>query len=194
MGIFMDTIEDNFERIGIYSDKNWEWNGTQIISRLHYCPICSAACASEFEVQDHMFRNHRHYQAYVKVNGKVITKDSFINEPINRIEIHYVGLQYIEGSWKNGETKGSFIAKSDEPFLLYPSQKLPVISDVIEITLGQGRQNMIFSIVQTHNSSLQYEQMEYLFFEYQDTYLRSRDKFLWSSFRNAFQHLSKNSI
>jgi hypothetical protein len=181
----MDTLEDNNESYGIYLDKHRKVLPTRVL-QVNTCPVCNALMTSENELQSHIFQFHRHFQAYVKVNDLVITRESFVHEPIREINIFYAGTEFIEGRWKTEFENGTFIVKSGLPFQLFPSNRIPVLDGKIEIQLGHKKQEYVFTIVQTHNPGLKYDDMEGLFYNYQSKYLKDRIGFEWSSFRNSF--------
>lgn len=191
MGIFMDMIEENFERKIKEPGERIETWKVRFVA-LHYCPVCGAASYGESDLQNHLFRYHRNYQSYIKVNQRIVTKESILNEAIYRIEVFYTGSKSLEGKWRTKGLKGNFMVNGHSPLLLFPSDKLPLIDDQIEIYLGSGHQEHVFRIVQTNKSRLRYDRVENIYFMFQQKYVSDKDRFVWSDFRNSFQRTNFN--
>lgn len=80
MGLFLDTIEDNAERVGQFFDSfaveltgvaQEDYAPLAIID----CPSCKDSFSSESRLQQHIFDVHRGDRFYIKVDDRVVAED-----------------------------------------------------------------------------------------------------------------------
>lgn len=89
MGIFMDTIEDNYEKVGQFYDQS-ENVFTKESSRfvinsktktpIIECPICGEVTISREEFSRHLLQRHANLHAYIRTDKYIIRNMKFIQE------------------------------------------------------------------------------------------------------------------
>jgi len=95
MGLFMDSLEDNTDRLDgfLYPPERWMPDPSKLpVIELLCCPICSFHCLSEDELKIHMTDVHSGKHIYLIINGKVIRDMSYVSEEIDSCELRLTGF------------------------------------------------------------------------------------------------------
>ena len=87
MGIFMDTLEDNYERLGQFYDQSenvFTEDPSKIVTEnktpIIECPICGEVTFSKDEFNRHLSQMHANLHAYIRTDKYIIRNMKFIHE------------------------------------------------------------------------------------------------------------------
>lgn len=195
MGIFMDIIESNREFHGRRFDDHDGYYTPNLRKKplIIQCPFCNANSTTEVELQNHIFDSHRHHQVYIKANDKVIETEAYINEKINSIEVYYFGSNFVNGTWKCGKDKGSFAVQQNGSIDIYPLIKYHS-ENKIEITLKSTLNSVTFDIYELVNPTINYQELDKIFYQFQEAYLSQFDQYDWTNFKEEIHFKRSNPI
>jgi hypothetical protein len=185
MGQFIDNFESAMEHIGNYDDVHVGKSPILPYFELKYkCPKCGERFVVLKDLQNHLFANHRELVQYVSVNDSIITSSYVTKEPIRDIRIYSSKKGITKANISSPEWSSDLSFEFDTSMQVYPSEKLQALPNTFRIAIS-GSEIREYELVRTESDSPSFDEVESLYFEFQNKFMNNPSNELVIAFKDA---------